>query len=59
MAAAPSFNPEEFPAVTLPPSFLKAALNLPKTSNELFGLIRTHLYQKLNSPLFYVAEFLP
>ena len=27
VAAAPSFNPEEFPAVTLPPSFLKAGRN--------------------------------
>jgi hypothetical protein len=31
-AAAPSFNPDEFPAVTVPPSFLKAGLSLARLS---------------------------
>ena len=30
IAAEPSFNPEEFPAVTLPPSFLNAGRSLVK-----------------------------
>ena len=37
VAAAPSFKPEEFPAVTLPPSFLKAGRNLANTSLVVFG----------------------
>ena len=46
VAAAPSFNPELFPAVTLPDSFLNAGLKLPSTSKEVFGLINSSLENK-------------
>ena len=38
VAAAPSFNPEALPAVTLPPSFLKAERNFASISFEEFLL---------------------
>ena len=34
IAAAPSFNPDALPAVTLPPSFLNAVRSFDKISND-------------------------
>jgi len=48
VAAAPSFNPEEFPAVTLP-SFLKAALSLANPSAELCGFTNSSLAKMIGS----------
>ena len=40
-AAAPSFKPDEFPAVTEPPSFLKAGLSEFNFSIVVVGLINS------------------
>ncbi len=37
VAAAPSFKPEAFPAVTLPPSFLKAGRNFAESLSSYLG----------------------
>ena len=42
VAQAPSFNPDAFPAVTLP-SFLKAGRSLDNPSNDVFGLMNSSL----------------
>ena len=42
VAAAPSFNPDAFPAVTLP-SFWKAGRNLDNPSDVVFGLMNSSL----------------
>ena len=49
VAAAPSFNPDEFPAVTLPPSALKAPLNLPNTSKDVFGFTNSSFENLIGS----------
>ena len=48
IAAAPSFKPEAFPAVTLP-SCLKAVLSFPKTAKELFAFINSSLEKTIGS----------
>ena len=48
MAAAPSFNPEAFPAVTVP-SFLKAVRSFPNTSRELFAFINSSFEKMIGS----------
>ena len=50
-AAAPSFNPDELPAVT-EPSFLKAGLKLPKISIVVFGRINSSFSKRIGSPFF-------
>ena len=50
VATAPSFNPDAFPAVTLP-SFLKAARNLANPSIDVFDLINSSLENCIASPL--------
>ena len=49
IAAAPSFKPEEFPAVTEPPSFLNAALNDPSFSNEVAGFMNSSFSNTISS----------
>ena len=56
MAAAPSFKPDEFPAVTDPPSFLKAALNVPNFSKVVDGLINSSLARDLKIKKFYLSS---
>ena len=47
-AAAPSFNPDELPAVTLP-SFLNAGFNLAKLSIVVFGLLNSSFEKTIGS----------
>ena len=52
MAAAPSFKPEEFPAVTLPPSFLKAGLSFANLSKVVSGFTNSSSEKIFGSPFF-------
>ena len=50
-AAAPSFIPDAFPAVTVP-SFLKAGRSFPNPSIEEVGLINSSVSKIFGSPFF-------
>ena len=60
-AQAPSFSPDEFPAVTLP-SFLKAARNFDKPSIDVDGFMNSSFANTTGSPfrcgIFIVIIFL-
>ena len=49
MAPAPSFNPDAFPAVTVPPSFLNAGLSLPNISRVVVGFINSSFSKMIES----------
>ena len=49
--AAPSFIPEALPAVTVPPSFLKAGFNLAKDSTVTPSLINSSSSTTVTFPL--------
>jgi len=50
-AAAPSFNPDELPAVTVP-SFLNDGFNLANPSKVVVGFTNSSLSNKTGSPFF-------
>ena len=54
-AHAPSFTPEEFPAVTVP-SFLNAGFSFDKISIEVFGFINSSSLTIIASPFFCAIE---
>ena len=56
IAAAPSFKPDAFPAVTVPPSFLKAVLSFDKISIDVFPLINSSCSNKMGSFFFCGIE---
>ena len=56
MAAEPSFKPAAFPAVTLPPSFLKAGFKVANFSSVEWGFTNSSVSKSLVSPFFTVIS---
>ena len=54
-AAAPSFNPDEFPAVTVPPSLAKAGLSFAKRFHASYHGAGVHRYPRSLGRLFSVG----